>query len=306
MSRKKSGTEAKLVLERESPDLILLDLMLPGISGEELLGEIRNGRHGDVPVLVLSAKNSLGDKVALLKNGADDYITKPFEPEEVAARVEAGLRRCGKDAPEKDCLVHREMRLYPDRRKALLLGEELSLTVHEFDILCLLMKNPERVYSREALYEAVWQGGYYGENNTTWVISAELLLPKTGPVHLTHLLSEIPAIYLISVACLVCALVCISYFEKTITGILVCGLIWFLIPKIFLIGGMRSEALYQAALWLPSNLFAVVNGLYVNTRECITAWDTMGGMLRCIASGGIGTLVFVLSGILLLKKKDLS
>lgn len=166
-----SGTEARLVLEGESPDLILLDLMLPGISGEELLGEIRNGRHRNVPVLVLSAKNSLGDKVALLKNGADDYITKPFEPDEVAARVEAGLRRCGKDSLKKDslkkdCLVHREMQLYPDRRKAVLSGEELSLTVHEFDILCLLMRNPERVYSREALYEAVWQGGYYGENNT--------------------------------------------------------------------------------------------------------------------------------------------
>ncbi len=141
---------------------------------------------------------------------------------------------------------------------------------------------------------------------TAWILSAGLLLPKTGPVHLTHLLSEIPAIYLISAACLVCALVCISYFEKTITGILVWGLIWFLIPKIFLIGGMRSEVLYQAALWLPSNLFTVVNGLYVNTRECITAWDTVGGMLRCIASGGIGTLVFVLSGILLLKNKDLA
>lgn len=166
-----SGTEARLVLKGESPDLILLDLMLPGISGEELLGEIRNGRHRNVPVLVLSAKNSLGDKVALLKNGADDYITKPFEPDEVAARVEAGLRRYGKDTLKKDsltkdCLVHREMQLYPDRRKAVLSGEELSLTVHEFDILCLLMKNPERVYSREALYEAVWQGGYYGENNT--------------------------------------------------------------------------------------------------------------------------------------------
>lgn len=166
-----SGTEARLVLEGESPDLILLDLMLPGISGEELLGEIRKGRHWNVPVLVLSAKNSLGDKVALLKNGADDYITKPFEPDEVAARVEAGLRRYGKDtlkkdSLKKDCLVHREMQLYPDRRKAVLSGEELSLTVHEFDILCLLMKNPERVYSREALYEAVWQGGYYGENNT--------------------------------------------------------------------------------------------------------------------------------------------
>lgn len=138
-----------------------------------------------------------------------------------------------------------------------------------------------------------------------WILSAELLLPRTGPVHLTHLLSEIPAVYLICTACLMCTLVCINYFEKNITGILVWGLIWFAIPKILLFGGTRSEALYQIALWLPSSLFTVVNGLYVNTRECITAWDTVGGMLRCIISGGTGILVFALSGILLLKKKDL-
>lgn len=161
-----SGTEAELVLKKEEPDLILLDLMLPGISGEELLGNIRNGRHRDVPVLVISARDSLGDKVSLLRSGADDYITKPFEPEEVVARVEAGLRRSGKGAPEKNRLIHRELELYPDSRKVLLSGRELSLTVHEYDILCLLMKHPERVYSREALYEAVWQDGYYGENNT--------------------------------------------------------------------------------------------------------------------------------------------
>lgn len=140
---------------------------------------------------------------------------------------------------------------------------------------------------------------------TAWILSAKLL-PRTGPVHLSHLLSEVPAVYLICTACLVCALACINYFEKAITGMLVWGLIWFVFPKVLLIGGMRFEALYHMALWLPSNLFAVVNGLYVNTRQCITAWDTMGGMLRCIASGGIGTVVFALSGILLLRRKDLS
>lgn len=161
-----SGTEAELLLERETPALILLDLMLPGISGEELLLTIRSGPHADIPVIVLSAKNSLSDRVSLLKNGADDYITKPFEPEEVIARIQASLRRSGNGILKKDTLTYKKITLYPDLRKVILNGKELSLTAHEFDILYLLMENPEKVFSRESLYEAVWHGGYYGENNT--------------------------------------------------------------------------------------------------------------------------------------------
>ncbi len=88
-----SGTEALSLIEREEPDLLLLDLMLPGLSGEELLRKLREERRYSFPVLILSAKSALGDKVALLKSGADDYITKPFEPEEVIARIQAALRR---------------------------------------------------------------------------------------------------------------------------------------------------------------------------------------------------------------------
>lgn len=107
-----SGTEAKLLLEKEIPDLILLDLMLPGISGEELLQDIRENKHWNVPVLVITAKNSVGDKVSLLKNGADDYITKPFEPEEVIARVQASLRRSGKENVSKKTLIYKKLKLY--------------------------------------------------------------------------------------------------------------------------------------------------------------------------------------------------
>ena len=82
-----SGTEALSLIERGEPDLLLLDLMLPGLSGEELLARLREERHYGFPVLILSAKSALGDKVALLKNGADDYITKPFEPEEEIGRA---------------------------------------------------------------------------------------------------------------------------------------------------------------------------------------------------------------------------
>lgn len=161
-----SGTEAKLLLEKEVPDLILLDLMLPGMSGEELLREIRAEFGDHLPVLVLSARSGLKDKVTLLRNGADDYITKPFEPEEVTARVEAALRRSGGKGSSPERIVYKNLTLYPQSRRAATGDTELTLTAHEYDILALLVQNPERVYSRERLYEIVWQGGYYGENNT--------------------------------------------------------------------------------------------------------------------------------------------
>lgn len=161
-----SGTEAKLLLEKETPDLILLDLMLPGISGEQLLTQLREDLHLSIPILILSAKSSLNDKVALLKTGADDYITKPFEPEEVLARIQAALRRAKKIQTAPEILCHKNMKLYPDSRKVTVHDKELILTAHEYDILYLLMRSPEKVYSRESLYELVWNGGYYGENNT--------------------------------------------------------------------------------------------------------------------------------------------
>lgn len=161
-----SGSEAALRLTQETPDLILLDLMLPGMSGEALLEKLRSENALNVPVLVLSAKNAVSDKVSLLKRGADDYITKPFEPEELLARIEASLRRAGKDSVSERPLVHRALTLSPGERRVTLDGQPLTLTAHEFDILALLMRQPEKVYSRESLYEQVWHGGYYGENNT--------------------------------------------------------------------------------------------------------------------------------------------
>lgn len=161
-----SGTEAGLLLEKETPDLILLDLMLPGMSGEELLREIREKRHSNVPVLIISAKDTLRDKVALLQSGADDYITKPFEPEEVLARIQAALRRVGKELIAEKNLTYKNLKIYMDSRKVTAAGSEVSLTAREYDILCLFMQNPGKVYSRETLYEMVWHGGYYGENNT--------------------------------------------------------------------------------------------------------------------------------------------
>lgn len=161
-----SGTEAKLWMEKTMPALILLDLMLPGMSGEMLLEDIRHNQKSDVPIIVLSAKTALHDKVSLLKNGADDYITKPFEQEEVLARIEAALRRFGKSTPASNVLSYKHISLYPEARNVYVKDKELSLTVYEYEILYLLMQHPDKVYSRELLYEEVWKGGYYGENNT--------------------------------------------------------------------------------------------------------------------------------------------
>lgn len=164
-----SGTEATFYFHKDTPDLLLLDLMLPGMSGEELLSQIREKQKCNIPVLVLSAKSSLKDKVSLLGIGADDYITKPFEPEEVVARIQAALRRSGLSTdtkPTTKIFTYKNLKLYPDLRKVTVNGKALSLTVREYEILHLLIKNSEKVYSRENLYELVWQDGYYGTDHT--------------------------------------------------------------------------------------------------------------------------------------------
>ena len=166
-------SDGKAVLSRlkqESFDLILLDLMLPGMTGEAVLDQIRQKQKKEMPVLILSAKVSVQDKVKLLRLGADDYITKPFDPEEVIARVEAAMRRYTKEAQnmeaEQEVFRYKNLSLYPQSRKVEVSGIELPLTMHEYDILYLLIQNPQKVYSREHLYEQVWKGGYYGEDNT--------------------------------------------------------------------------------------------------------------------------------------------
>lgn len=171
-----SGTEAELRLfqgtELADFDMVLLDLMLPGMMGEELLTKIR--QVSDIPVIVLSAKSALEDRVNVINSGADDYLVKPFEPEEVVARVNGALKRYSKyhkkemiaETEEKEQLVYKKLRLFPVEREVKADGVFLSLTAHEYDILKLFMENPNKVFSREGLYEAVWQGGYYGEDNT--------------------------------------------------------------------------------------------------------------------------------------------
>ena len=147
-----SGTEGRLLLKLNTYDLVLLDLMLPGLSGEELLTEIRKTLR--MPVIALTAKAGLSDKVNVMASGADDYITKPFEKQELLARIQAQLRRAGDysavqaDASSPQKLTCRELELYPENHRVLLRGEEIPLTTHEFLLLQLLMANPQKVFSR--------------------------------------------------------------------------------------------------------------------------------------------------------------
>lgn len=165
-----SGTEARLRLSMEEYDLMLLDLMLPGIMGEDIIREVRE--KSDLPILVLSAKSALEDRVGVLNLGADDYLIKPFEKEEVIARVNRALRRYkgyvsgGGKKEKEESLTYKKLTLHTQAREAFVDNHPLSLTAHEYDILLLLMQNPNKVYSRESLYEEIWKGGYYGEDNT--------------------------------------------------------------------------------------------------------------------------------------------
>ena len=161
-----SGTEGKMLLGMKEKRfaLILLDLMLPGISGEELLSFIRS--DSDIPVIVLTAKDELDDKISVLIGGADDYITKPFEIPEVLARIQVQLRHAVKEQ-ESDRLTYRDMVLDKTTRQVMIGGSPLpKITKQEFAILELLIRHPKQVYSKEDIFEYAWEEPYIGETKT--------------------------------------------------------------------------------------------------------------------------------------------
>lgn len=137
-----------------------------------------------------------------------------------------------------------------------------------------------------------------------WISSAILLLKNRGPVKLSHLLWEVPAVILIAAACMVSQILFMEFFDKTYVSIVLWLAIWFLIPKVLFYLSFSIDFLIPIALWFPENLFSTYLS-HINTQECITAWDTSQGMIRCLIMGGAGTLLFTLSGLVLLKKKDL-
>ncbi len=169
------GLEALEILRRGEIDLTIVDIMMPKKNGYEIIREIRKGRY--IPILVISAKTELSDRVFGMDLGADDYITKPFEPLEVAARVRAHLRRAGAQAvpPEEDrCIAAGPLVLNLDECTITRNGETHELTKAELRVLEMLMHHPGRVFTKEQIFEYAWGREHPVDDNTIRVIISRL------------------------------------------------------------------------------------------------------------------------------------
>lgn len=178
-----SGTEALIYLERQEWDMVLLDLMLPGLTGEELLVKIHE--QNSVPVIVISAKEEQQTKVATLRIGADDYITKPFDIEEVSARIDSHLRRYKRLASiaPSNRIKYKDISLDKDTKVVTINHNEVLLTAREFSILELFISFPKKVFSKTNLFESVWEDTFVGDDNTINVHISNLRnkLSKANP-----------------------------------------------------------------------------------------------------------------------------
>ena len=163
-----NGKKALNIVQTKKIDIALVDIMMPIMNGYELIKEIR--KNYLMPIIVESAKITPEDKIGVLKMGADDFISKPFDINEVLARVEAQLRRYKAFSSSKtnsnNKLTHKNLTLDIDSRQVQVNGININLTVREFDILELLISNPNKVFTRVNLFEAVWKDEFIGDYNT--------------------------------------------------------------------------------------------------------------------------------------------
>jgi len=158
-----SGTEAKRVLGSSSFDLILLDLMLPGLSGEELIEEIRN--ESNIPIIVTTAKTDIHVLGKVFKLGANDFIPKPFHTIEVKARIESQLKNKSKENND-EVLNAGEIKMNLSSRKVEVDGNKIDLKFKEFELLKCFLEYPDKVFTKANLYETVWGETYFGDDNT--------------------------------------------------------------------------------------------------------------------------------------------
>lgn len=158
-----TGTDGIKQVKTEEFDLILLDIMLPYKSGDEVLKEIRT--FSDVPVIIISAKDMVGTKIDLFRLGADDYITKPFDLGEVVARIASNLRRSHKQEKINKVLKYKDMVLDVNIKVLMVNGKELDLTAKEYLIIELLMENQGKVFAKSNIYESIWKEEYLGDDN---------------------------------------------------------------------------------------------------------------------------------------------
>lgn len=171
-----SGTEALMCTENEEWHIILLDLMIPGISGEEAILKIREITKA--PIIVISAKTAKKTRLELLEKGADDFICKPFDPDEVAARVSSNLRRylefSSGNENKKNILCYKGISLNTESKEVKVGQQSIVLTAREYSILELLLTNPSKVYSKANIFESVWGEEYLGDDNTVNVHMSRL------------------------------------------------------------------------------------------------------------------------------------
>ncbi len=185
-----TGADALKAFHAQPPDLIVLDLGLPDLEGTEVTRRIRG--ESAVPIVVLSARGSEADKVAALDLGADDYVTKPFGPEELLARIRVALRRvCSVDEEPSGRLQAGDLAIDYDRRRVLRGHEEIRLTPKEFELLAFLARRADRVLTHRAILKAVWGANAVDQPEHLWVLVAQLRKKiEPDPSHPRYLLSE--------------------------------------------------------------------------------------------------------------------
>jgi DNA-binding response OmpR family regulator len=183
-----TGEDAIAIFQSTPADVVLIDIMLPGIDGFELCRTIR--KLSDVPIVMVTARIDTHDVVAGLEAGADDYLTKPFAPKELSARIRALLRRVRPSAPGHSKLVFGNLEIIPDEGKVTLAGKDVPLTKTEFRLLCELAHDPNGVFSREVLLDKVWGHGYFGDGRLVDVHIRRLRMKvEVNPAEPTHVVT---------------------------------------------------------------------------------------------------------------------
>jgi two-component system, OmpR family, KDP operon response regulator KdpE len=185
-----TGADALRLADEHAPDLIVLDLGLPDLEGSEVCRRVR--ATAKMPIIILSARGNEADKVAALDLGADDYVTKPFGPEELLARIRVWLRRLMADErTESGRVTIGDLTIDYDRRRAVRGDDEIRLTPKEFELLAFLARNPDRVLTHRAILKAVWGPNAVDQPEHLWVLVAQLRKKiETDPSHPRYLLSE--------------------------------------------------------------------------------------------------------------------
>ena len=188
IQRYPDGLSAQKAFMLQIPDLVILDVMLPGVDGFSLIRSLRD--KSEVPIILLTSRREESDRIAGLELGADDYVVKPFSPQELVSRVRAVLRRTLRDIKNTDAapILFPDLSLDPQTRTVLVRGKEISLTAREFDMLYHFLRHPHQVFSRDKLLEGIWGVSDYIDPSTVTVHIRRLREKiETDPANPSHL-----------------------------------------------------------------------------------------------------------------------